>query len=88
MKQLRLIREKQVRQEKEQFFLEYYLVKEQKAYGIMIIKKAQNQLCEMEETGTLFYEAEQVVSLIKKLADGTITPFVLNEVIDDIWAAV
>ncbi len=69
-----------------EFWVEYILVEEkteeEKAYGIRLIKNNR----ESAYTGLISHEKKPVVHLIERMMRCDITPFVLNEIVDDWYA--
>lgn len=75
-------------QEESSFVLEYILTQEEiqnhAAYGITVVKDKS----ESASTGPVCMHKGAVLQLLQKLMDCSITPCVLNEVVDDWFDAV
>lgn len=70
-------------QEESSFILEYILTQQEiqshQAYGITVVKDK----AETDSTGPVSLHKDVVMQLLQKLMDCSITPCVLNEVVDD-----
>ena len=54
-------------------------------HGIYLAKFEGDTVVEQAETGPVTEDAEQIITIITRLAENTVTPMVLCEVFDDIY---
>jgi hypothetical protein len=66
------------------FCLQYYLVSKGCYFGIRAEKISENGLLEWDSIQYLFEQREDAVHLIKILAENTVTPFSMCEVVDEL----